>query len=168
MSMECHGGIILTKGNQRTWRKICPSATLSITYLTWTDLGMNQGLCGKRLSTNHLSHSTASFLNFCNFSKHKTGSDHIIFILGILNVTQHINFFTVLMIILVLKSSFQTSLVFLSLSVFYVHNFMLSLVIYFHSSTSMYIIILTLLICSNLFSCTNLKFVTFLLFISSV
>jgi hypothetical protein len=40
-------------------RKICPSATLSITNPIWTDPGANLGLCGQRLVTNHLSHSMA-------------------------------------------------------------------------------------------------------------
>jgi hypothetical protein len=38
----------------------CPSATLSTTNSTWTDPGMNLGLCGERPVTKHLSHGTAS------------------------------------------------------------------------------------------------------------
>jgi hypothetical protein len=45
--------------NGRT-RRNCPSATLSTTFLTWTDLGANQGLRGERPATYGLSHGTAS------------------------------------------------------------------------------------------------------------
>jgi hypothetical protein len=45
--------------NRRTRRKTCPSATLSTTNPTWTDLGVNPGLCGERPATNCLSHVTA-------------------------------------------------------------------------------------------------------------
>ena len=34
--------------NRSTRRNTCPSATLSTIYLTWTDLGSNGGLRGKR------------------------------------------------------------------------------------------------------------------------
>jgi hypothetical protein len=37
-----NGGIILTGENRRTRRKTCPSATLSTTNPTWTDLGTNR------------------------------------------------------------------------------------------------------------------------------
>jgi hypothetical protein len=43
-------------------RKTCPSATLSTINLTWTDLGLNSGLCSDRLATNHLSHGMAIFM----------------------------------------------------------------------------------------------------------
>jgi hypothetical protein len=43
--------------NRSTGRKTCRSATVS-TNLTWTDLGLNPGLCGLRLTTNHLRHVT--------------------------------------------------------------------------------------------------------------
>jgi hypothetical protein len=39
MSIESHGGIILTGGNRRTRRETCPSATSSTTNPTWTDPG---------------------------------------------------------------------------------------------------------------------------------
>jgi hypothetical protein len=54
------GGMILTGGNRRTWRKTCPSATLFTINPTWTDPGTNLGLRSQRLATNCLSHSTAS------------------------------------------------------------------------------------------------------------
>jgi hypothetical protein len=38
--------------------KTCPSANLSTTNPTWTDMGANQGLCGERWLTNYLSHCT--------------------------------------------------------------------------------------------------------------
>jgi hypothetical protein len=39
--------------------KSCPSATLHITNLTWTDLGRNPGLQDERPATNRLRHVTA-------------------------------------------------------------------------------------------------------------
>jgi hypothetical protein len=59
MSMESHGGMILTGENRRTRRKTCPSATFSTTNPTWTSQGANPGLCGEMLATNCLSHDTA-------------------------------------------------------------------------------------------------------------
>ena len=38
-----------------TWRMTCPKVTLSAANPTWTGLGLNLGLCGKRLETNQLS-----------------------------------------------------------------------------------------------------------------
>jgi hypothetical protein len=52
--------MILTEENRRTWRKTCPSATLSTTNSTWIDPSANPGLSGERKATNPLSHSTAS------------------------------------------------------------------------------------------------------------
>jgi hypothetical protein len=46
------------RGKPTTRRKTCPSATLSTTNLTWTDLGSNPGLRGERPATNRLSHGT--------------------------------------------------------------------------------------------------------------
>jgi hypothetical protein len=51
---------IIDRGNQITWRETCPSATLSITNLTWADLGANPGLRCDSYVPNHLSHSTAT------------------------------------------------------------------------------------------------------------
>jgi hypothetical protein len=51
---------ILTGENRRTWRKTCPSATLSTTNPTWIDPGANPGLRGERPAINDLSHGTAS------------------------------------------------------------------------------------------------------------
>jgi hypothetical protein len=50
--------------NQRTWRRTCPSATLSNTTSTWTDLSVNLSLHTKSLETNHLSHSMALVNDF--------------------------------------------------------------------------------------------------------
>jgi hypothetical protein len=47
--------------NRSPRRKTCPSAILSTTNPTWTDLGSNPGLRGERPATNHLSHGTARF-----------------------------------------------------------------------------------------------------------
>jgi hypothetical protein len=49
----------LTGENRNTWGKTCPSATLSTTNPTWTDLGSNSALRGERPATNRLSHGTA-------------------------------------------------------------------------------------------------------------
>jgi hypothetical protein len=65
MSLESQSRMILTGENWRTWRKTCPSATLSTTNPTWIDTGMNPGLRTERTVTNHLSHGTAP-------SHHKT------------------------------------------------------------------------------------------------
>jgi hypothetical protein len=60
MSMDSQGGMDDTdRGNRRTRRKTCPSATLSTTNPTWTDLG----LCVDRPATNRLSHGTAPELS---------------------------------------------------------------------------------------------------------
>jgi hypothetical protein len=59
MSMERHGGMILTAGNRGTQRKAFPSTTSSTTNPTWTDPFANRGLRGERLPTNRLSHHTA-------------------------------------------------------------------------------------------------------------
>jgi hypothetical protein len=37
------------------WRKTCLNVTLSTTNLTWTGLGLNLGLCDKRLESNQQS-----------------------------------------------------------------------------------------------------------------
>jgi hypothetical protein len=43
MSMENHGGIILTGESRRTWRKTCPGASLSNINPTLNDPGANLG-----------------------------------------------------------------------------------------------------------------------------
>jgi hypothetical protein len=58
MSLESHGGMILTGENRRTGRKTCPSATLSTTNPTWIDPGENTGLRCERPATNDLSPGT--------------------------------------------------------------------------------------------------------------
>jgi hypothetical protein len=37
LGVESHDGMILTDENEITWRKTCPSATMSTTNPTWTD-----------------------------------------------------------------------------------------------------------------------------------
>jgi hypothetical protein len=59
MSLESDGGMISTGENRRTWRKTCPSATLSTTNPTWIDLGAIPGVRGEGPATNDLSHGTA-------------------------------------------------------------------------------------------------------------
>jgi hypothetical protein len=49
-----NGGIIVTGENRSTWRKTYTTA--STTNLTHPGLGLNLGLCGERLVTNHLKH----------------------------------------------------------------------------------------------------------------
>jgi len=53
------GGMILTWEHRNTWRKLCPSATLSITNVTWSGLGLKRGLRGQRPATDRLSQGTA-------------------------------------------------------------------------------------------------------------
>jgi hypothetical protein len=55
MSLESDGGMILTGENRTTRRKTCPSATLSTTNPTWTDLGAKPGIRGERPAANDLS-----------------------------------------------------------------------------------------------------------------
>jgi hypothetical protein len=47
------------RGNRRTRRKTCHSATWSSTNPTWTNPGANPGLCGEKPATNRLSYGTA-------------------------------------------------------------------------------------------------------------
>jgi hypothetical protein len=51
ITMDRHGGKILTGENRRTWRKICTSATLFTTNPTWTNPAANTDLRGERPST---------------------------------------------------------------------------------------------------------------------
>jgi hypothetical protein len=53
---------ILTRDNQKTWRKTYPSATLSTTNPTRIDPGANPSLRGERPATNDLSHGMAQDL----------------------------------------------------------------------------------------------------------
>jgi hypothetical protein len=46
------GGMILTGENRGSGRQTCPDASLSITNLTWTDLGLNLGLRSETPATN--------------------------------------------------------------------------------------------------------------------
>jgi hypothetical protein len=59
MSMEKHGGMILTGKYRNTRRKTYPSETVSTTHHTWTDQGANPDLLGESPTTNHLNHGTA-------------------------------------------------------------------------------------------------------------
>ena len=43
------------RNNLKYLRTICPNVTLSTTNPTWTGLGLNQHLCGKRLEYSQLS-----------------------------------------------------------------------------------------------------------------
>ena len=45
---------MLTGKTRNTWRMTCPNSNLSTTNPTWTDLGLNLGLCGKGLESNQL------------------------------------------------------------------------------------------------------------------
>jgi hypothetical protein len=62
--------MILTGENRRTRRKFRPSANMSTTNSTWTDLGANPGLRGERPASNRLSHGTAVAI-ICNVKKNK-------------------------------------------------------------------------------------------------
>jgi hypothetical protein len=63
MSMESHGGMIMTGGNRTTRRKTCPSAISSTTKPTWTDPGAKLGHYCERPATNRLSHDTTLCTN---------------------------------------------------------------------------------------------------------
>jgi len=54
-------GMISKWENGTTWNKLHPSATLSSTNPTQTDMGLNPGQQSSRLATNHLRHDKASF-----------------------------------------------------------------------------------------------------------
>jgi hypothetical protein len=53
------GGMILTGKTEGLGEKICPTASLSTTNPTWTDLDANKGLRGEKPATNRLSYGTA-------------------------------------------------------------------------------------------------------------
>jgi hypothetical protein len=59
VSMDCHGGIILTEENRRTRRKIGPTVTLITTNSTSTEPGAIPSLRGERPAINRLSHGKA-------------------------------------------------------------------------------------------------------------
>jgi hypothetical protein len=66
MSIESHGGMILTGQNRKTRSQTSLSATLSSTYPIWTDMDTNPALRGETPATNRLSHGTATYkLIFC-------------------------------------------------------------------------------------------------------
>jgi hypothetical protein len=48
----------IDRGKLKKSEKILAQYDLSTANLTWTDPGMNLGLCVERLVTNHLSHQT--------------------------------------------------------------------------------------------------------------
>jgi hypothetical protein len=59
LSMEKHGGMILTGEEREIREKTCPRATLSTINPTWTEPGTNSSLRGERPATSRLGHSTA-------------------------------------------------------------------------------------------------------------
>jgi hypothetical protein len=52
--------MILTAKSQRIWRKPYSIPKLYTTNLTWTDMGLNTGLCGDSLATNCLCDCTTN------------------------------------------------------------------------------------------------------------
>jgi hypothetical protein len=60
MTMESHGGMILTGENGRTQTKTCSTSTFSAINPTWTDLVMNMDMSGEVPATNGLSPGTAT------------------------------------------------------------------------------------------------------------
>jgi hypothetical protein len=58
LSMESHGGMILTGESRRPRRKTCPNSDLSTTNPAWTDPGANLGLRCECVATRRLSHGT--------------------------------------------------------------------------------------------------------------
>jgi hypothetical protein len=55
--------------DQRTWIKTSPSATLSTTNTTWTDLGVNPGFHSERSVTNLLSNGKTLRIMLDMFNK---------------------------------------------------------------------------------------------------
>jgi membrane-bound lytic murein transglycosylase MltF len=50
----------IDRGKQKDYeKKTCPSAALSTTNPTWTDLGVNLEVCGEKPATNRLRYGTA-------------------------------------------------------------------------------------------------------------
>jgi hypothetical protein len=72
MSIESHGGIILTEKTRKTLRKLYPSGNMSATNLTWSEPGTNPGLRGERQVTTRLSHDTASILILRTYARECT------------------------------------------------------------------------------------------------
>lgn len=58
--------MILIWGDQSTWRKTCPSVTLSTSNRAQTGVGLNLSLCHERPVTNHLNYGIAQE-GFCRF-----------------------------------------------------------------------------------------------------
>jgi hypothetical protein len=69
--------MILIEENRRTRIKMCPSATLSTTNPTWTDLDANPGLRGKKPATNRLSYGMAD-INLVKAANGKGKSFHLL------------------------------------------------------------------------------------------
>jgi hypothetical protein len=61
--------MILTGENRRTRRKTYPSATLSTTNPTWTDLGANPCLRGENPVTNRLNYATGQWSRYDHSSQ---------------------------------------------------------------------------------------------------
>jgi hypothetical protein len=58
-----NGGIILSRENSTTWKKLLPQyATLSTSNHIWASLGLKLGLLGMKTATNHLSRGIALML----------------------------------------------------------------------------------------------------------
>jgi hypothetical protein len=64
ITMESHGGMILTGEKRRTRIKTCPSATFSTKNHVWTDLVANLGLSDWQAS-NHMSQCTETHYGVC-------------------------------------------------------------------------------------------------------
>jgi hypothetical protein len=69
MNMESHGGMILTGENGRIRIETCYSAILYTKNPIWTDPRANPGLRGKSLTTNRLSHGTATRIRLMQQSR---------------------------------------------------------------------------------------------------
>jgi hypothetical protein len=54
--------MILTEEDRSTGGRICPSATLSTTNTTWTNLELNACLRGERPATNRVRYATPCFV----------------------------------------------------------------------------------------------------------
>lgn len=60
--LVCSPGRVILMGKPKYSEQHPPFSTFSTINSTWTDMGLNPGLCDKRLATNHLSYGTALIL----------------------------------------------------------------------------------------------------------
>jgi hypothetical protein len=57
--LVCSTGRVILMGKPKYSEQHPPFTTFSNINSTWTDMGLNPGMCGNRPATNHLSYGTA-------------------------------------------------------------------------------------------------------------